>query len=312
MPAFRDAPSLDTALSTEYRGSSRLHLNGKVPVFDLEAFMEDELDDIAFVVIRTIECSHPSVLMASAGRPLRWTESIYTKSQISKNAMQQIATCYFRPSLEGNIDPRFQSPPFKPTAPHERNRIFPAELFFFHHHNLLKDYATEHVRSKRHIDALLEYVDHQYGEEFAEAESLFARGLVNQMHILNLFKPNELVMSGTYGRPAAFVLQEWPELSSDGWVTLTCWSFQTDGSGFARKRSLLSIPPIDAKTVKIQDLIAYPLEFAPLELRETIRSNGQKQWNLRLPSQVTYKGWNIKKDQFYVSPRNTIFTCTFY
>lgn len=314
--AFRDAPILNTLLDSGNPVllpgySTRSHLNGTIPVFDLETFMENDTDDFAFVAIRTVECSEASVLMATAGHPLRWTEAIYTKSKISKNAMQQIATCYFLPiSLPRQISPGPLKSAGDTTTPFERNRIAPADLFLFHHRHLLRTYALEHSESKQHIDGLFKYVDNRYGTEFAEADSLFARGVVTQVYILYLFKPNELVISGTYGRPVAFVLQEWPKLGSDGWLTLSCWSFQTDGSGFARKRSILSIPPLEPKTTKIQDLIVYPLRFATPELQELIRSRGEKQWKLRTATQVTYKGWNVKGDQFFVSTMHISFIRT--
>lgn len=306
VPAFRDTPIWDrklhsTAINYDF---ARSHLNGTVPVLDLEAYMQNETDDVAFVVIRTVECSEGSVLMARAGGPLRWTEDIYMKSKISKIAMQQIATCYFQP-IPDIPNPAFSSmrSPSNSKEPFHMNQITPAELFFFHHLHLLRDYHIKHSESKQHIDALVGYVDSRYGEEFTEAESLFARGLVSKAHILNLFRPNELVIAGTYGRPAAFVLQEWPKLNSDGWVTLSCWSFQTDGSGFARKRTYLSIPPIEPETTKIQALVAYPLRFTTTELRNLIRSCGEKQWEHRNATQITYKGWNVGRDQFFVSLR---------
>lgn len=268
--------------------------------------MENDTDGIAFVVIRTVECSEASVLIACAGGALRWTEAIYTKSRIIKNTMQEIATCYFQPvPEETNTYPYYDEAQFPGTkAPFEQNRIAPADLFLFHHRHLLRTHALNHSESKQYIDALFEYMDNRFGMEFEEADSLFARGIVTQAHILNLFRPNELVISGTYGKPVAFVLQEWPKLGSNGWLTLSCWSFQPDGSGFARKRSVLSIPPIEPKTTKIQNLVAYPLHFANTELRELIRSRGEKQWELRITTQITYRGWNIEKDQFFVSPRN--------
>ena len=176
-------------------------------------------------------------------------------------------------------------------------------LFLFHHRQLLKDYASEHPESKKYIDALFEYVENRFGMEFAEADGLFARGMVNQACILNLFLPNELVISGTHGRPAAFCLQEWPELTRDGWVTLSCWSFQSDGSSFTRKKSVLSIPPIDTKTMDIQNLVVYPFKFATQEIQQSIGDYGRKHWELRIATQITYKGWNVGKDQFFVSSR---------
>lgn len=313
-PAFRDAPILDV-IEDWKPSKARSHLNGRVPLFDLEAYMENDTDGIDYVVIRTVECSEASVLMVRAGGPIRWTEALYTKSKASKNALQEIATCYFRPVSVQKIDthsPYYLTKSSRDTTPpFEQNRIIPADLFLFHHRQSLKNYALEQPESREHIEDLLEYLDNRFGTEFAEANSLFVRGLVTQEYILSLFKPNELVMGGTYGRPAAFMLQEWPELNNDGWVTLKCWSFQTDGSGFARKRSVLSIPPIDTKTMKIQDLIAYPLHFATAELQDSIRSRGERQWALRNATHITYNGWNVGRDQFFVSLKHILFISTF-
>lgn len=293
MPAFRDTPVPDLPENSGHQSlPPDLHLNGTLPVYDLGTFMENDSDDIAFVVIRTVECSEASVLIARTGGSLRWTEDVYMKSNTSKYAMQQIATCYFQ---------RFPQPKKVPFAP---NLIVPADLFLYHHRHLLRTFASEHSEAKEHINGLLEYMGDRFGREFAEADSLLAQGQISQAHILTLFKPNSIVVSGTYGKPAAFVLQEWPTLSSDGWVTLLCWSFQPDGAGFARKRTSLSIPPIGPKPLKIQNLVAYPLEFALPELQELIRSRGKKQWELRTTTQVSYKGWNVGQDRFYVSPRH--------
>ena len=314
MPAFRDAPIVKEASDPAIQiGWTRAHLSGTMPVVDLQAFMENDTDGIAFVVFRTVKCSEASVLMARAGDPLRWTEAIYTKSKSLKKAMQKIATCYFQPvteekSTSSYFDNLSKKPSGDINSPFARNQIDPADLFLFHHRDLLKSYALEYLETKQHINALLEYTDKRFGAEFAEANSLFARGIVDQEHILYLFKPNELIISGTYGKPAAFVLQEWPKLSSTGWVTLPCWSFQTDGSGFARKLSYLSVLPIEAKTMRIQDLAAYPLRFATQELQELIRSRGEKHWDLRTATQITYKGWNVARDQFFVSPGHVLFT----
>lgn len=258
---------------------------------DLQALMDNDTDGVAFVVIRTVECSEASVLAASAGGPLRWTENVYAKSQVLKDVMRTIATCHFQPiTSRGNIRPSF------------RNKITPANLFFFHHLDLLRTHALKHNETAQHIRSLLKYIDQRFGAEFLAADNLFASESVDQEHILYLFKPNDLILSVAYGKPAVFVLQDWPVLSSTGEVTLKCWSFQSDGSGFARRQSTLDIIPIEAKTIKIQDLTAYPLKFATLQIRDLLRKRGQKHWSLRTATQITYKGWNVARDQFFVSP----------
>jgi hypothetical protein len=313
VPAFRDTPFPDALFDPDEQDSLEgvSHLNGTIPIFDLNAFMENDTDGTAFVIMRTVECSEASILMARAGVPLRWTEDIYTKSKISKDALRDIATCYYRPLSNSNqFHPSLTSVETPQTF--EQYQVTPVNLFLFHHRRSLENYILENPESKPHIDALLKYISYCFGLEFAEAESLFARGLVSPAQVLKLYKPNELIVSGTYGRPAAFVVQEWPKYNEEGWVILTCWSFQTDGTGFARKQSIISIPPIESETEMIQTLIAYPFRFASLEVQESIRSHGRKQWDLRFTSQITYKGSNVKKDQFFVSPRTMSYASTFH
>lgn len=232
-------------------------------------------------------------MMARTGVALQWYETIYMKSKILKNAMQQIATSYFQP-----LESEFASLPSQSSF--ERNQITPTDLFLFHHHRLLRNYIIEHPASKQHIDAILEYMEERYGTEFADAENLFTRGLVTQAHVSKLFKPNEYIFSITRGRPAAYVVQEWPESKKDGSVSIACWSFQTNGSYFTRKKRFLSIPPLGRNTADIKALIAYPLNFVSPEIRESIQTHGEKQWKLGTTTHVTYKGWNVVKDQYFV------------
>ena len=102
MPAFRDAPVPDALEGTTDQSGSvkRAHLNGKVPIFDLQTYMDDETGDSAFVVVRTVECSSASILMARASVPILWTEKVFAKSRVSKNVLQKTAKCHFQPTLE--------------------------------------------------------------------------------------------------------------------------------------------------------------------------------------------------------------------
>lgn len=266
-------------------------------MFDLQALMDNDTDGIAFVIIREVNCSEAFVSRAVAGGPLQWTEAIYMKSRLLHEAMRTVATCYFQPPVDE------EKPSRDKKSLSKRHQIDPADLFLFHHRALLHQYASEHPETSQHINALLAYAYERFGAEFEKADSLFARGVVDQEHILHLFKPNEVMISGTYryGQATAHVLQDWPQLSSADRVTLVCWSFQADGFGFARRRDHLSILPIRTKTITIQDFAVYPLRFATKNVQDLILNRGQKHWAHRNATQITYKGWNVARDQFYVS-----------
>ncbi len=296
--AFRDAPVVRESSGSDKNPRTK-YFTGELPVFDLQALMDNDTDGIAFVIIREVNCSEASVSRAVAGGPLQWTEAIYMKSRLLHDAMQTVATCYFQPPVD-------EEKPSRDTLS-KRHQIDPADLFLFHHRALLHQYASDHPETSQHISALLEYAYERFGAEFEKADSLFARGVVDQEHILHLFKPNEVIISGTYEQAAAFVLQDWPQLDSADCVTLVCWSFQADGSGFARRRDHLSILPISTKTITIQDLAAYPLRFATKNVQDLILNRGQKHWAHRIATQITYKGWNVAHDQFYVSLGRSLF-----
>jgi hypothetical protein len=232
---FRDMPSPGTTTGYE----RQWHLNGRSPVLELETLITKEDDDVAFLVIRTVHCFKITVSMAHADISIHWTEGIHVKSKIAKHAIQDIATCYFHPFSDTDTSTYKRLP-----APVRKQQLVDEPVFLFHHRHLLQDYTVLHPASKPHIDALLKYTSDRFGTEFAEADNLFARGLVTQAHVSKLFKPNELAVIGTHGRPATFVVQKWPQSGGDGWVEMNCWSLQADGSGFVRKQNHLSISPI--------------------------------------------------------------------
>ena len=131
----------------------------------------------------------------------------------------------------------------------------------FHHHSILKGFVEDHPETKDHISGLLQYSETRYCKDFKEAEALFEDGLINQKHISKLYRPNDLVVSRTHGQLAAFVVHDWPSVDQDNWTTINCWSFQTDASGFARKRTVFSIPPLEGRTTEIPSLVAYPMRY---------------------------------------------------
>lgn len=241
--------------------------------------------------------------MARANVPIRPTERIYVKSRTSKNALHKIAMCHFQSDSKHEHDriPHKEAP-FS-GASYAQNEIAPLKLFLFHHHSTMKQYIREHPIVKDHISGLLQYSEARYGNDFKEAEALFERGLVNQKHILKLYRPNDIVVGEIRGRSAAFIVHDWPREGQRNCTTLNCWSFQTDGFGFARKLSVISIPPIGEGLKEVPSLSAYPIRFASPEVKETIRVSGWRQWSFRTATQVMYTGWNFERDQSYVSNR---------
>ena len=279
--------------------ANRLHLNGTQPIYDLKTFVEDNDDRTAFVLVKSADCAEAAMTIAHTTKPIPWKERLFVKSDVSKKALDQIATCYFHTASGDDRETPYDLTRKAFSIPN--SSLIDSRLFLFHHRHLLEPYAKQNPESQKYMEALDKFSMDSYGPEFADVDVLFDKGLVNSHSVYLLFKPNDYVISGSSGRPAAFILQEWPQVSADGWMTLYCWSFQPDGTGFARKRSVISIPPLGSNTCKITALVAYPLQYAASELVQRILGTGKKQWELRKAQQVAYKGWNVKKDQYYVS-----------
>jgi hypothetical protein len=181
--------------------------------------------------------------------------------------------------------------------------IAPLKLFLFHLRFVQPQYTEIHPTAKDLVDDLLQYSNSRYGKDFEEAEILLAQNLVSQTHILKLYKPNDLVVSEMSGQSSAFIVHDWPRVDENNRITLECWSFQTDGLGFARKLTVFLIPPVKNNYQAVSSLVVYPIRYAKPEIHEKIRINGQKHWDLRTTTHVMYKRWDVERDQHYVSER---------
>jgi len=265
----------------------------------------DNDDDVGFVIFRNVYCAETSSVVTTAGEGQQWHESLFVKSSILQAALDAVAKGYFN---KGHIPEtgtqwmpgtQWMTPTQDTLSSVFRREITPPHLFLFHHRTALKEYAAKHADSSDHVNALLRYADEMYGADFQEAEKLFRRGLVTQRHLLKLFVPNEIVVSGSRGLYAAFVVQKWPVLGAGNSLSLACWSWHTNGSHWVRKTRGLSVQSVDGEA-RITELLAYPLRFADPEIVSLLELRGAKLWHLRNQSHVQYTGWNISRDQYYV------------
>jgi hypothetical protein len=298
---------LDLAELTQEQSipSARLHLNGNVPIYDFEAALNDGISKTAFVVVRTIKCSNVSIQMALNNTSLLWTEQVYLKSKVSKEMLHKIAMCHFQShspgggNLHGNPSMETRSL----GVSNSQLEIAPLKLILFYLRFERPNYIEIHPRANDLVNGLLQYSESRFSEDFEEAETLLAQNFVSQAHILKLYKPNDLVVSEMSGQPSAFVVHDWPQADENNCITLKCWSFQTDGAGFARKLTVFLIPPVTKKYQVVSSLVVYPIRYARPGIQEKIRINGQKHWDLRTMTHVMYKGWDVEGDQYYVSER---------
>lgn len=176
--------------------------------------------------------------------------------------------------------------------------------FLFHHRKRLAALLEESDIYKAVLAPLLEFLGKNYEEEYESAEALFHRGMVSVRHLDKLFKPDQMVLSKSQrGGLNAFVLADYPgrERNDETKMTLRCWSWQYNGAELLRSPRIVVIgQPLDDETA-ITDLDVYPVEFAHQSDIEELQRRGQKFWDHKAQVFVSYTGWDMNKENCYVS-----------
>ena len=308
--AFEDAPiapytrqaKVDTRLAPE-----DMHLQGTRPIYDIDSYLTAE-DDVAFVIVRETYCFGGASSLSQIPLNRTWDEKLWLKSTPLRSALISTASCYISHVQDDELVK--SSHRTLTSTGITNNTLLIAEremylprLFLYHHRTRLREYAVNHTHSQPHIQALLEYISQVYGADYYEADELLHRGLVTKRHLDKLFAPNELVFTNTDGHPTAYVVRKWPTTISDGHLQLDCWFWKSNGIRFARARKTLSvsIDKFDDKQVEIRHLSVLPLAHASLEVHSHLELRGRKHWEFRSQNYVSYTGWNISHDQYYVS-----------
>lgn len=258
------------------------HLSEANPVYDLENYFKYN-PNIAFVVIREHHCDgkHQS-------NPLPDTISIVSQSLLE--AMTKVATC----SLD-KVDYHAGFPRPEMAAPY----------FFLYHHRrdllrLAKNLQPVNSRTSAEITTLLNYVNEAEGEGFREADQLLQQGNTNRRHYRKLFRPNEIVIFQNKNGLSACVPYKWPKPTQEG-LNIACWSWHLQGKWLQRRHEDLTLSLLTRDNIAIQDLTVYPLRYASPDVRDRLRSRGQKYWNMRHQTFVSYSGDDFLDEQHHVS-----------
>lgn len=301
---YEDAPAAEIS-SPEYerkqkrgqatKGIGEVHIEEHRPILDLEKYMEEN-SDIAFIILRRCQCHGTAKIQY---------DELYITSSTLRSAIHAIAQCYISrlPKKRHLIVNDFDTP--KSPFPLDAEQILQDPYLFLYHHRIpLQGYMAANPEASAHVNALLAYASRTYGQSYREADSLFQRGVITREHELTIYVPNDIVVNfdKDLAQPVAYVVRKWAALAEDGNLNLDCWYWQMDGVGVARRQQKWVLPRVPHNTeMEIGSLGLVPLRFinSDIHLRLTLR--GQKHWSLRKQSYVSYKGWNMSKDQFYVS-----------
>lgn len=215
----------------------------------------------------------------------RHNEAIIILSNDLRQAIQKVATCPLECDNERRLG---KDELLEMDAPY---------LFLYHHREPLRVYSQSSAAPlQTMIDAVLEYLDSNYAQEYTEATELISQGMITPYHVEKLYHPNQLLVDSSslsdigLEDQAVYVLSRWP-LILRGRLTLFFWCWIFDGYSCYRDNTNLSfsMPTEDeAEPFPIDKLMIYPASFTDKESIELFRERGKAFWSLMRPNFVYY------------------------
>ncbi|KAF2188502.1 hypothetical protein K469DRAFT_566041 [Zopfia rhizophila CBS 207.26] len=279
-------------------------LQGRKPVNDLEAYLKHN-PDICFLVFREHELGnkrrqsyHVFQTPNSRQQMSLRSERMRIVSETLKQAIRSVATCV----------------PNEVSINHNQEMEAPY-YFLYHHRSQLESLINSSPPDIQDLISLLTgYLNEQYGEEYAEADRLIAKGHITEKHIPKLFKPNQMILTNDTGKPQAYVTQGWPEEAKDS-LTIHSWHWIFNGHLFTRDayRNVVPFPSDLADSeVPILYLKYFPAKFAPETTSHMLVKRGRTYWKMRTKTFASYSGWDAWHDENYVNARVMIDTVTYH
>ncbi|KAF7534383.1 hypothetical protein G7054_g6264 [Neopestalotiopsis clavispora] len=293
---------------------SVVYFKGNLPVAQPDVHLERQ-GNIAFVVYRifTQRSIDNAMEVAKTGRaalpdPTPTEYDIELRSQ----AMKDAAKSFFQELKK--LNEHFPEP--------DLDKCLLSPFLFWYHYRfsgVLEQLSNDH----QHLMSLCtDWIDKEYGKEYAEADDLFRQGLVTVPTMEYLLKPGEIVISTTRSskeRSRAYMVTSWPaevftrreereyidleNLSEFGNLTdfgmhewsIDGWAYSYDGHFWKEKRALnVSIKTRKREEkVNINSLKLYPARFDD-KLKLQLEQRGKTFWSCRHRRFVSYpsKGEN--------------------
>jgi hypothetical protein len=97
--------------------------------------------------------------------------------------------------------------------------------FLHHHRELLQTYSqSARIPLQRDIEAVLRYINTNYGHEYAEAEKLISQRMITTRHLDKIFRPNHLIeFSLNRNNRQVSVVKDWPQVHN-GCFEMRMWT----------------------------------------------------------------------------------------
>lgn len=273
-------------------------IRGEKPVRNLDDYLHSN-PDISMVVFREHVCRKMAPIVdqphgLELGNSAR-NERLLIVSQLLREAINELATC--RPDT-----PEYTSLDVEMDAPYN---------FLYHHRKQIAEQLENgEEETREHIALLHNFLEHNYGKEYSEADEQFKNGIVNQKHLNKLFKPNQVIIHEAKGTPTARVLSGWPfRLDDDASkVYLNTWSWDFDGRRLTRSPITEILQLGGKRSIPITQLEFYPSAYASQDILQKLVDRGRKFWSMKEKYFACYSGWDAHHDQFFVSHSHHVHT----
>ena len=291
---------LDLGLFFDNPTRHGVELNGRDVIWDFTRYLFDN-PHLAFIVFRHYSCegitsSRPEHSYfrkslsedANKHKILPDDDFIYIVSSSLRSALYEVGECN---PFDGDKEDEMRFP----------------YIFIYHHRSRLRDLVNKREgETSLHVSALLSYIEDQNRTEYEDADAQIAKRLVTAEHLRKLYKPNQTLVTHEKGHPTAFILRSWPDgltidSSDHKGVELSGWSWKHNGKALVRYHHSRKASIAGHEEVAIDQLAAFPLEFASREVKTRLITRGGKFWNLRAQSLMAYSGQDFYKEKKYVT-----------
>lgn len=190
---FSDSPEF------AYDQDGGVHLRCNLPLRDLDLFLAQQRD-ISFIVFRDFKKYYPPGYSGTGDMgqtPAPSSESIYPVATGLKKALALLfrETPAFR-----DIQDRYEL----------TGEIYAPYHFLYHSRKRLDKVTRKLVNSaKKQLDLLLQYVERDFGDEYAIVDSLLEENMITPEYLNYLFKPGDIIIEAKGKNYTGYVADSW-------------------------------------------------------------------------------------------------------
>lgn len=145
------------------------------------------------------------------------------------------------------------------------------------------------------IRSLTNWIDDKYIEIYSRTHNQFERGMVSEASMGFLIQPGDILVQRRGDIVDACLATSWPKRKISAatfqqqW-NIDTWSYRYNGKFYRVSETLNVKFEAESETteIPIAELSAFPLRFAPITLRQSLKHRGKTFWGCRYRKYVSY------------------------